>query len=204
MGASVHLCSAIADDLPGKAALEAISVSGLSTTGIKVLESTDGSRTAQYVAVNDANKDLVLAVADMSILESTTPESEGISAALNDFWIPQLQASKPSHLVVDANWPPKHLARWLEAGGEAKTHITFEPVSTVKGANLFRLPQPHTLSAFPNHKVHLATPNSHELAAMHAAALEAGTFERPDWWQVVDAFGITTFRRACAARARYE
>ncbi|KAK3067101.1 hypothetical protein LTR53_016227 [Teratosphaeriaceae sp. CCFEE 6253] len=189
MGAKVRLCSAVGDDLSGKAAVEALTSSGLSDAGVKVMPAGSGSRTSQYVAVNDRNKELVLALADVSILEQTA-EGSAVVEAFDQFWLPQLRDARPSHLALDANWPPQHLARWLEAGKQAAAHVTFEPVSNVKSTSLFRLPRPHTLPVFPYPSVHLATPNAYELAAMHQAARDSYAFDREDWWKVIDALGI--------------
>ena len=189
MGASVRLCSAVGDDLSGKAALEALSASGMSEAGIRSLSASSGYRTAQYVAINDTNKNLVLAMADMSILEHIHSE-DSISTAFNDLWVPQLQKSRPSHLALDANWPPQYLARWLQAAKDADAHITLEPVSNVKGARLFNLPKAHSLAVFPSPSVHLATPNMYELSAMYHAARDSGAFDRTDWWEIIDALGI--------------
>ncbi|KAK5731618.1 hypothetical protein LTR17_011210 [Elasticomyces elasticus] len=186
MGANVQLCSAVGDDLSGKAALEALTTVGMSDAGVKVMPDT---RTSQYVAINDGRKDLVLAMADVSILEDTA-EGSAVSEAFQQFWLPQLKQARPSHIVLDANWPPQHLARWLKAGQEIGAHVTFEPVSNFKGASLFKLPKDHPLAVFPAPSVHLTTPNAYELAAMHAAARDAGLFDRQDWWEVIDALGI--------------
>lgn len=185
MGSKVRICSAVGEDLTGKAALEALTSAGMSASGIKVMPQNSGSRTSQYIAVNDKNKDLVLAMADMSILEqpSTAP-------AFDDFWLPQLARSSPSHLLIDANWPAEYLARWLEAGRSIDAHVSFEPVSNVKSTGLFQLPKTSPLSVFPKPSIHLATPNSHELAAMYTAAREKGFFDRKDWWECINAFGI--------------
>lgn len=190
MGAEVRLCSAVGDDLSGRAALEALGAADMSTTGVKMLPSGNGSRTAQYVAVNDSNKDLLLAMADMSILESARHGSGTISDTFDTFWVPQLQDSKPTHLVLDANWPPEHLAQWLKAGKDVGGHITFEPVSNAKSSRIFQIPKLHELSVFPKSSIHLATPNASELAAMHHEARERGIFDRSDWWKVIDALGI--------------
>lgn len=190
MGARVRLCSAVGDDLSGKAALEALSAAEMPTVGVKTLSSDRDSRTAQYVAFNDSDKSLVMAMADMSILEGTASGEGTIGDALENFWLPQLRESQPSHLVMDANWPQQHLVRWLEAARQAKAHITFEPVSTVKGSRLFSLPKPYELSVFPTPSIHLATPNAHELSAMYTTARESSAFERSDWWEVIDALGI--------------
>ncbi|KAK1811326.1 hypothetical protein LTR12_014314 [Friedmanniomyces endolithicus] len=189
MGANVRLCSAVGDDLSGKAALEALTASGMSAAGIKVMPAESGSRTSQYVAINDKNKGLVLAMADVSILEDTK-EGSAISTSLDHFWLPQLRQARPTHLVLDANWPPQHLSRWLRAGASTASHITFEPVSNAKSASLFHPPKTHPLAVFPTPSLHLATPNASELAAMHRAARETSLFDRQDWWAVIDALGI--------------
>ncbi|KAK4539319.1 hypothetical protein LTR36_000781 [Oleoguttula mirabilis] len=189
MGASVRLCSAVGDDLAGKAALDALAASDMSAAGVKTLPAASGSRTSQYVAINDRNKDLVLAMADVSILEDTAEDS-ALSQTFANFWLPQLQRARPTHLALDANWAPQHLGRWLAAGQSIGAHIAFEPVSTAKAAALFHLPQPYTLAVYPHASVHLATPNTHELAALYHAARASGAFERDDWWHVIDALGI--------------
>lgn len=53
----------------------------MSVDGIETLPAP--ARTAQYVAVNNANKDLSLAMADMSILENIPQElTSSLSASL--------------------------------------------------------------------------------------------------------------------------
>jgi len=189
IGADVRLCSAIGDDLSGKAALEGLSQLDMSTEGISTLPAESGSRTAQYVAINDSNRDLVIAMADMAILDSpdSTPT---ISKTFDSHWLPQLQASKPTHLVLDANWAPEHLARWLQAGKDIDAHISCEPVSQAKSTRLFDLPEDHALPVFPNATINLVTPNNHELSSMYTAAREKGLFDRADWWSIIDALGI--------------
>lgn len=195
MGADVRFCSAVGDDLSGKAALEGLEAEGISKAAVKVLE----RRTAQYVAINEQNKDLALAVSDMSILDppSQVGQEDAIAAAFDDLWLPQLKGSRPTHLVLDANWPPQYLSRWLQAGKSLSAHITLEPVSNAKSTIPFHLPpssagqkQHDSLSVFPSPDIHLATPNQYELAAMHTAARGLGFLDRQDWWEVIDALGI--------------
>lgn len=193
MGANVRLCSAVGDDLTGKAALEALSAAEMSTEGIKTLPSSSETRTAQYIAVNDSKKDLVLAMADMSILETPSTKTSILNDTFQNFWLPQLQSHNPSHLVLDGNWSPEYLAHWLSSTktSSRKTHITFEPVSTSKSTNLFHLPSKlHTLSTFPNNSIDLTTPNAYELNAMYTAGRETGTFDSKSWWSIIDALGI--------------
>lgn len=190
LGVDVRLCSAVGDDLAGKAALEALTAIGIDISGIKTMRKSSGARTAQYVAVNDSSKDLLLAMADMSILEPTSSGPETITDTLETLWIPQLRHAKPTHLAIDGNWPSPQLARWLTAARDANSYVVFEPVSNAKCTRPFHLPKPHTLSTFPKPSIDLTTPNRYELAAMHSAARECGFFERSDWWEVIDALGI--------------
>ncbi|KAK5124096.1 hypothetical protein LTR08_006033 [Meristemomyces frigidus] len=197
LGAPVRLCSAVGADPAGHAALAALAASGMSVAGVTTLAT---GRTSQYVAVNDTHKALVLAMADVTLLEQPTP---ALTSAFETSWLPDLRAANPSHVVLDANWPPAALARWLAAAHEADAppHITFEPVSNAKSTSLFHLPPHiHTLATFPHPTVHLATPNSSELAALAAAARATGAFDRADWWAVLDALGIpSTGARAALA-----
>lgn len=204
MGSSVRLCSTVGDDLAGRAALQALSQEGLDDKGV---QTRIGGRTAQYVAVNDLNKDLVLAMADMSILqdpspEQQPPEAESSRSTFDEFWLPQLQDAKPKHVVLDANWSPTAISRWLETSNSISAHVSFEPVSTAKAISIFQLPPSYTLQTFPNASIHLSTPNELELSAMHTAARSLGFFERQDWWEVIDALGIpSTGARVAFAQA---
>lgn len=184
LGTSVRLCSVVADDIAGSSALAMLSERGLSSKGIKKVK--DGWRTAQYVAVNNAQRQLVLAMADMKILE-------GIS----DFdmsWKSYLNICNPKWLVVDANWDGSTLHKWIVAGRASGAMVAYEPVSVEKSKRLFAPGEmfKRNLAAVPHHIINLATPNSMELASMYAAAKAAELFERSDWWQIVDAMDLSS------------
>lgn len=185
LGASVRLCSAVADDLAGDSALEMLHQRGLEVSGVKKLGS--GVRTAQYVAVNDANKGLVLAMADMSILEETETNFKKL-------WQLQVDVAKPKWLMLDANWSQQALKQWISAAKAAGAKVAFEPVSVAKCKRLFpNLSEATTaLSTTPQNVLSLAAPNAMELASMHAAARDAECFERADWWQIIDSMGLSS------------
>ena len=156
--------------------------------GINVLRH---HRTAQYVAVNNARKDLALAMADMSILESSNPET------IEATWLSSLSRlqSKPKCVVVDANWTTDCLHTWLRYARSIKAITIFEPVSIAKSARLFApasSSNPAYDSIYPNHLVDVATPNSHELTALHDAASQLELFSHPAWFRVIDALGISS------------
>lgn len=162
---------------------------GLDTSYIRQLgPEYSSARTAQYVAVNDTNKNLMLAMADMAILTAHS---------FPKYWDSIIQSTKPKWLVVDGNWSPKDLHHWIKTGRANSAKVAFEPVSTVKAAGLFA--KGDRLPLYPAPAVHIATPNQYELEAMYLAAKENGYLDSLEWFQVIDAFNIRG-----GARARFE
>lgn len=194
MGASVRLCSAVGDDLSGRAAIAQLSSEGLQTSGIKVLDASTAQRTAQYVAINDAHKDLTIAMADMSVIEQ--PDT------WNSDRLAHLQAASPKWVIVDANWDSANLHAWLTAAKSLGALTAFEPVSTAKSIRLFHGYSPtsaptsskyrptSTILTFPSQIVDLMTPNNHELHALHTSARSLGLFDSPSWWSTIDSLGL--------------
>ncbi|TLD18302.1 IdgA domain-containing protein [Venturia nashicola] len=191
---NVRLISAVGDDLPGKTALQQLDAEGMQTSGIKTI---NGARTAQYVAVNDVNKDLVLAMADMGILEH--------SQSMFPAWQDELLSARPKWFVADANWDARSLQLWFQTAKSAGIRTAFEPVSTAKSIGLFTptrdaiTSEAYELPVWPKHLVDVATPNTYELASMHAAASSNALLEREDWWSIIDSMGIPS----SGARTRF-
>lgn len=155
----------------------------MSTAGIETLPAP--ARTAQYVAVNNANKDLSLAMADMSILENI-PEHLTSSLSAKLFTDP---TTKPKVFVADANWSSPALRTWLSAAHASSTTTIFEPVSTAKALRIFPT-ESQTSSTYPTPLASIITPNNHELIALYTHANEKGLFDTPSWFTVIDALGI--------------
>ncbi|KAK4202283.1 Indigoidine synthase A like protein-domain-containing protein [Triangularia verruculosa] len=183
---NVRLCSMVGDDMAGSTILSSLSADGLDTSYIRILgHEYPSARTAQYVAVNDAHKSLVLAMADMAIISAHSFPS---------YWNSAVKASKPKWMVVDANWAEHDIQTWIQAGHKHNAKIAFEPVSAAKAARLFpKLKHHHKkpeLGIFPHASVHLSTPNQFELLAMYEAANENGYLDTHNWFPIIDAFGI--------------
>lgn len=182
-GASVLLSSVVADDLTGRFLLEQLGKSGLSSEGIQQLKQADGFRTAQYVAVNDKKKDLVVAMADMAILQDSSLE-------LSASWQSLVSSRKPKWIVVDGNWSPTLLSQIISIANKEKIRVAFEPVSQQKSVRIFQ-PDPQTITpagVAPYHRISLATPNVFELETMYQTTREMGFFESPEWWEAVNSF----------------
>lgn len=207
LGSSVLFCSVVSDDLSGRAALSSLKKkSGIQPEGIQVLGSAAGTRTAQYVAINDAKKDLMVAMADMSILELS---SDYLNFA--GFWEPLISRTRPNWVVVDANWSVPVLDKWISLAKQHNAKVAFEPVSTAKSLRLFAASHNQRSSTIPtssfdsssltpaiinsstvipNNKIDLITPNSYELTEIYAAAREAHLFESSAWWEIIDSLSL--------------
>ncbi|CAI7602335.1 unnamed protein product [Penicillium viridicatum] len=192
VGSDVLFCSVVADDLSGRAALSTLEKEGLSTAGIQVLPATSSTRTAQYIAINDIKKDLLVAMADMGIVE--LPESQ---LDFDGFWEPLLERAKPNWVVVDANWRPDVMAKWSAVARKHGARVAFEPVSTAKSRRLFGSSANSTGATIgpnqtvPDNAISLACPNRLELAAMYTAARESSLFESAGWWHIINTMNMS-------------
>lgn len=172
MGAHTILCSVVGDDAPGKFALSLLRDKGMSTDSIVI--AAQGSRTAQYVAVNDARKDLVVAMADMKILETKHGE-------FKEVWGAMLTRYMPTWLVLDGNWDAETLHCWIRAARRMGVKIAFEPVSMEKSGRLL-VDMAHrgpSETGAGKCVVDLAAPNEMELRAMTAGL---GGQQNPSSW----------------------
>lgn len=168
--------------------ISSLQQSGLDTTYVQKLDNIEypGSRTAQYVAVNDANRNLVMAMADMDIFTQHS---------FPDEWRSTVAATSPNWLVVDGNWSPSSIREWVRIGKDHDAKVAFEPVSVAKSRGLFTpqrgIPK---LDIFPRASVDMASPNTYELAAMYEVAKANGYLDSHEWFEVIDAFGMTGAR----------
>ena len=186
-GASVLLSSIVADDLAGRSLLKQLAESELSPKGIKQLNHVDGFRTAQYVAVNDKKKDLVMAMADMAILHDSPPD-------ISDDWQSLVSSRKPKWIVVDANWSATLLSQIISIANKEKVKVAFEPVSVQKSVRIFQPDQQIVTpeSVVPRHRISLATPNVFELETMYEAAKKMALFESSEWWESINSFEMSS------------
>lgn len=153
---------------------------GLDTTYVRQLgPELPLARTAQYVAVNDAEKNLMVAMADMAILTSHSFPTH---------WNSIIASTKPKWLIVDGNWTSKDIHNWAKTATRSGAQVAFEPVSTIKAASLF--PATHTLPLFPQPCIALTTPNALELHAMHTAAHSHGYLDTAAWFGVIDSLAM--------------
>ncbi|KAI1082791.1 Indigoidine synthase A like protein-domain-containing protein [Whalleya microplaca] len=181
---NVRLCSMIGDDIAGSTVMSSLRSCGMDTSYVRQLsrEHHPSSRTAQYVAVNDANKNMVLAMADMGIFTAYSFPA---------YWSSAVKASQPKWLVIDGNWADRDIRTWVKAGKENNTRVAFEPVSKEKSTLLFCAEKGlGGLGIFPRPSVDLATPNQYELEAMYLAARNNEYLDDGRWWPIIDSFSM--------------
>ncbi|KAK4141616.1 Indigoidine synthase A like protein-domain-containing protein [Dichotomopilus funicola] len=197
----IRLYTLVGNDIAGSTILSALRAEGMDTSMVQQLDPAQhpGARTAQYVAVNDANKNLVMAMADMDIFTNHTHTFPGNWTAA------AVAASRPKWVAVDANWSADDIQTWLRAAADHDSRVAYEPVSAAKSQRLFPAfkrkttpSSPSPLGVFPSPSVHLCTPNQYELRAMYDAATRHGYLDHersPAWFAVLDAFGILSGAR---------
>jgi pseudouridine-5'-phosphate glycosidase/pseudouridine kinase len=186
-GASVLLSSVVADDLTGRSLIEHLAKTGLSSEGVHQLKQADGFRTAQYVAVNDKKKDLVMAMADMAILQEP-------SLDMSESWRSLISSRKPKWIVVDANWSPLLLSQIISTANKENIKVAFEPVSVQKSIRIFQ-PDPQIVTpdaVVPRHRISLATPNILELETMYQRMRDRALFDSPAWWESIDNLAMSS------------
>lgn len=130
-GLTVRLCSFVANDLAGNVIMSSLIERCLDVSAIMTLDGNTQTpvATAQYVAINDSNKDLAIAMADMRI----------ISSPVVDFtcWKATIGASKARWVVVDSNWDESVIFQWTKEVKRAGASVAVEPVSVAKARKLF-------------------------------------------------------------------
>ncbi|VUC26541.1 unnamed protein product [Clonostachys rosea] len=172
-GAGVRLLSVVGDDMAGNSIISSLASLGMDVSCVDKFDkpSSGGvTRTAEYIAVNGADKNLFLALADMHIFDSNT-HSKG--------WGRIVAQSQPKWLVVDANWNSSDIIDMTKIAKSYNARVAFEPVSQIKSERLFD--EGNGLQTFPQSSVDLSTPNEYELGSMHQAAKKNGHFGRRQW-----------------------
>ncbi len=180
-GASTLLCTVVGDDFTGRALVEQVRTSGLPSAGIQVLDLAPDARTAQYVAVNDTKKELVIAMADMSILSCPLLDSK-------THWRQIMTQHRPRWVIIDANWSSSIISHIRAAARSVDARIAFEPVSVQKSTRLSKLINPDDV--MPDQFLDLATPNVFELGKMYHTARDALLFESESWWSIINALNL--------------
>lgn len=145
--------------------------------------------TAQYTSIHDHQGSLIVACADMAVVESLTFQQ------LES----RIRHCRPKYVLVDANLCVATLNAICRNSENLSYKVVYEPTSVVK-AN--RLGQCADLSTFPNNSVNLITPTLAELEAMHDSFYKEGKFNVNNWFPVMDALAVDSMFQTKLSNAK--
>ncbi|KAG7854250.1 hypothetical protein KL939_004998 [Ogataea angusta] len=160
-------------DVAGKTVMAAFAKHGLRTDGLVDL----AGRTAQYTSVHDGRGELVIACADMAIVEQLAPQHV----------VAKLGQLDPNYVLMDTNVSETVMDAVFDHCNGA-TRLVIEPTSGTKARKLAKTTK---LGCFPDNRVHLVTPTVLELESLYDAFYTAGRFEAvSSWFKVLDSLNI--------------
>ena len=147
LGTPVSLVTAVGADPEGAWLLTETAAAGVSVlNAVRV-----GASTGSYVAVLDADGELVAGVSDMAAVDALTPDL-----------VPGRLVAEAALVVVDGNLSVETVAHVLDAAAAAGVRVMLEPVSVAKAARLAPL-------LGPERPLFTLTPNQDELEALGSA-----------------------------------
>lgn len=166
------------NDSAGKAILEKMKEYGISSEGI--LSNSDYG-TGQYISMHTTEGKLIVACADMSIIEHLT----------FDDIKPFLEKYEPSQIVVDANINSNLIEKIIKYAEEKKLSVVYEPTSAVKCTKISQI----SLPVFPQTPIELITPTIEELQNIYTSFAKSNKFDDIEgWFNVLDAIGASSLR----------
>ncbi|CCH44330.1 hypothetical protein BN7_3892 [Wickerhamomyces ciferrii] len=168
---SLKFISVVGDDIQGKSLINSL------RTKHNAIHIAENSTTSQYISHHDNDGELIIAAADMGIVENNLP----IEHIENE-----IKNSKPRIVLFDANISTKTMQFLIELSAELKFKLIFEPTSAHKSKKISEL----KMSVFPNNSIELATPTINELKYIYESLEDLGKFELNDWFPVIDALSV--------------
>jgi len=171
----------------GNDRLKFISTVGADVQGSKIIEDIEitnhsieiqnDKSTSQYISFHDAKGDLVVAAANMDVIESISDQH-----ILNE-----IKSSNPKIVLMDGNISSKTMGKIIESSRDLKFPIIFEPTSAPKST---RLSEVSNLKIWPDSSISLCTPTLTELQYMYESFENNGKFELDHWFPVIDSLGV--------------
>jgi len=141
LGSRVELVTAVGADVDGAWLLSETGAAGVGVShAVRV-----GSSTGAYVAVLDADGELVAGVADMAAVDALTPDL-----------VPAGLVARAALVVVDGNLPVRTVTHVLDAAAAVGVRVILDPVSVPKSKRIAALVR----------NVFAVTPNEDELAVL--------------------------------------
>ncbi|KAI5952485.1 hypothetical protein KGF54_003352 [Candida jiufengensis] len=176
---TIKFISRVGDDFAGKLISNNIDINSNLSIG-------DGN-TAQYVCTHDSKGELIIACADMSIIEE--PE-------FGEDVVQEIEKTEPKVVVLDCNLSSQTINQVLNYPYKLQPNFIIEPTSYIKSTRLSQT----NLKVFPHNQIKLITPTIEELNTLFESFTTAQKFELDYWFPVLDSMNInSTFREKLAS-----
>ncbi|EEB08080.1 carbohydrate kinase [Schizosaccharomyces japonicus yFS275] len=165
--ANVKLVSCIGDDVQGHQIANLLNSENLQ---FKLVQKQN-SKSCCYTAINDREGSLILAAADMRIIEDMTYSD------IHD----DIQAAKI--ICMDGNISESLISDVVKNKKENQL-LCYEPTSVPKSLKI--------LPSLQSGNIDIITPNLLELDAIYSAVEKTSLFDTDSWWSRLNMFGITS------------
>ena len=184
---SYRFVSVVANDFAGRSLLKHLDSNKVDTSGIKIIKDSKNS-TAQYSSIHNTNGELLVACADMAIIEEDF---------ITEHTVTQLARAKPDCIVLDCNISSSAMSNILQyiRNNLEKTKVIIEPTSAPKAARLSHV-NSKNLKVFPNNIILLVSPTVAELNTFHSSFSNRELFDDYDeWFPLLDTLGVDSLFR---------
>lgn len=166
------------NDSSGQFIVNQMKALGMYNKGL--VDSSDNS-TARYVSMHNGKGELIMACADMGIIETLQVDEV----------LPTLLQVQPRDVIIDANISVQLMSNLVRAM-ENQCNFIYEPTSVVKCGKIGQVPD---LPVFPKSPFRLMTPTVNELQAMAERFKAEGKLDDiQGWFNVLDAIGVSSLR----------
>lgn len=172
--------SRVGDDVAGETISRQIEEKGI----IKLNLTRGLGSSAQYSCVHDSKGDLIVACADMSIIE----DSEFAQSVIDE-----INHTQPKLVLMDCNLSPESIGNLIEhfQGQTTSPDFIIEPTSYIKAQRLSKV----KWNTFPHNRVKLVTPTIQELNTLYESMEKSQLFDLDHWFPVLDAMNIDASMR---------
>lgn len=160
VSSNYRLVSVVANDFSGNSLIKQLNSNCIDTSGIQVTTCDDHS-TAQYISMHDEKGDLIIACADMSLIEE-----DSVAKHIKR----QLQRAQPKNIVFDCNISAKVMNEALEFVRDhlPLANVIIEPTSSPKAKRIGEMSS-KILQLFPKNSILLVTPTIAELKSIYSS-----------------------------------
>lgn len=182
-GASVKLCTVIADDDVGDLLLRKIEGEGLSTDGIIKLRSSENVQTGTYVGNYDASMHLLFGMADVSLMDDP-------SIGDRQRWMSLFSETEPKWILIDTCFPANVSSTIIACARKVKAQIFVEIVSVPRARSMLEwIETPSHL--YPHCSLDVVSLNDLELKAMYECASAGQLFQPAEYVNVIKQLNVS-------------